>query len=370
MRRRPQTLKSQIDPLSHRQFDAVNQYLRGMDQIEKEAARVADIMRNARTILDDLDRKFEEQTGLVESDIKFLFLAAGLQCLRQYIFSNEAFRLTANEGDRLMGTFVPNAWQDILCSSVPYDAIRHVGFEENTGLSGSTHRYRTLGHDPLLGWVVGPVNIITDSLTKSDIVTTYSVRDMNICGHYPSGTSGAFSDCIHSVQSEKILLPIAVMRQAIHFGSDYFTMHGLPVPILSSLNNDIARSMVARFNIDMYSITRGVALSVLLNTIVSYVHMLFYNAKTDGSREMYEVRTRKIVTYANIVASTSNIVSVAVQYFLGNTKSLKQLDVGGLLVTLYRLFTDYRYIYQLKKEFLSRNFVELVVENKTMAGGM
>jgi hypothetical protein len=368
MRRVPQTLKSQIDPLSKRQFDAVNQLLTGMDQVEKEAARVAGVMRDARKILDDLDRQFEEQTGLIETDIKFLFLAAGLQCLRQYIFSNDAFRLTASEGDRLMEKTVPKAWQDILCSSVPYDAIHHDGFAENTGLSGSTHRYRTLGHDPLLGWLVGPVNIITDSLTKSDIITTYSVQNMNICGYYPSGTVGAFSDCIGLVQAEKKLLPIAVIRQTIHFGSDYFTKHGLPVPILSTLNNDIARSMVAQYNIDMYSITRGVALSVLLNTIISYIHTLFYDVRKDGSREMYEVRTRKVVTYANIVASTSNIVSVAVQYFLGNKKSLKQLDVGGLLVTLYRLFTDYRYVYQLKMEFLSRNFVALVVENKTMTG--
>jgi len=370
VRFRHKTLKSQIDPLSERHFQAVKKSLTDMSQIEEEAIRVASIMRNARGILDDLDRQFEEQTGLTETDMKFLFMAAGLQCLRQYIFSNDAFRLSSEKGDQLIEGYVPKAWQDILCSSVPYDAIRHVGFDESTGLSGYTHRYRTLGHDPLFGWVFGPVNIITDSLTKSDIVTTYVVRDMCICGHYPLGTIGAFNDCIHSVQTEKKLLPIAVIRQAIHFGSDYFTKQGLPIPILPTLNNDLSGFLLTKCNIDMYSVTRGATISVLINAIISYIHAIFYDSKIDGSREMYDVRTRKVVTYANVIASASNIVYVAVQCYLGDKKNaLKQLDIGGLLVTLYRLFTDYKYIYQLKTEFLSRKFVELVHKDDTLSGG-
>lgn len=360
MRRRPQTLKQQIEPLNQRRQEAITHALSGMSHIEDEADRIASLMRNARSVLDDLDRQFEEQVGLTPSDIKFLFLATGIQCLRQYIFSNDAFRLSSTDGDRMMEAIVPKRWQDILLASVPYDATRLAdGFEQSTGLGGSTHRYRTLGHDPLFGWVFGPVNIITDSLTKSNFEITYSVQNMCICGHYPAGTFGAFGDCIRLIQCEKMLLPISVMRQALHYGSDYFTKQGLPVPVLPSLNNEFAKTLVTQFNVDMYSITRGSLLSILINNIISYVHSMFYAQDRDGSSEAYAVRTRKLVTYSNIIASASNIIAVAVQDLLGNPGALKQLDVGGFLVTIYRIVTDSRYTYQLKMEFMSKRFLEI-----------
>ena len=365
MRRRTQTFQQQISPLIKCQRQTIRQALTSMNEIEVEAIRVADILRNTRAILDELDEQFEEKTSLSKMDIKFLFLATGLQCLRQYVFSNDAFRFNKHDdGDKLIGRIVPKKWHDVLLASVPYDATkRSIEFDERTGLSGFTHRYRTLGHDPILGWFFGPVNIITDSLTKSDIITTYSVTDKKISGAYQGGTFGAISDCISSINVEKKLLPVAVMRQALHFGADYFTKQGLPVPILPSLNNDMAASLVTKFNIDMYSITRGATLAILINAIIGYIHTLFYKEEHDGSPAFFEVRTRKILTYSNILASASNIIAVAVQSFMGNAAALKQLDIGGLFVTLYRILTDYRYVYQIKADFLSNQLYSTLMSD-------
>ena len=83
--------------------------------------------------------------------------------------------MTDKEGDRLkkgilnanLGDWrpVPPDVAAILTQSVPYDAVnfyspdikRQLG---NLGLSGTTHRYRTLGHDPVLprmqgNWMLG-----------------------------------------------------------------------------------------------------------------------------------------------------------------------------------------------------------------------
>ena len=35
-----------------------------------------------------------------------------------------------------------------------------------------------------MGWIFGPTNILTDSLTKSDIITTYAVNNMKIHSLY------------------------------------------------------------------------------------------------------------------------------------------------------------------------------------------
>ena len=62
--------------------------------------------------------------------------------------------------------------------------------------------------------------------------------------------------------------------------------------------------------------------------------------------KLYEVRTRKILLLSNLLASSSNLVYVAL------THDSKKLDVGGILVTITRLFSDIRFITKIKQEFI------------------
>ena len=66
--------------------------LNNMQQIAKESARVAEVAHNSRQIIEDLDAEFESQTGLKGKDIKFLFVAVGLQ-LARIIIINEVTKL-------------------------------------------------------------------------------------------------------------------------------------------------------------------------------------------------------------------------------------------------------------------------------------
>ena len=71
------------------------------------------------------------------------------------------------------------------------------------------------------------------------------------------------------------------------------------------------------------------------------------NKKVDIKRDLYEVRTRKILSYSNALATSSNIIYTAI------TKNFTKLDVGGAVVTLYRLITDYSFISKVKYEFIN-----------------
>jgi hypothetical protein len=42
-------------------------------------------------------------------------------------------------------------------------------------------------------------------------------------------------------------------------------------------------------------------------------------------------------------------------------KALSYLDIGGLLVTLYRIVTDYQFIKKIKQEFLEKEFYNIVM---------
>lgn len=329
-----------------------------LEQVEHEYQRVAELSGQAGLVINQIDKDFKEKTKLDTKDIVILFLAVGLQCARQYLLTNEKYRITANEGDKMIEGLLsplPPTWQEVLTQSVPYDAIRtgsHIS--QSTGLAGTTHRYRTLGHDPLLGWVFGTANIMTNALTKYDLETFY-VKKMVIVGHFPSGIKGMMEKAYEWGKNSPQLLIASVARQAVHFGSDYFTKQGLPVPLISTVNNELAQKMIVNWHIDMWSITRGAAVATLINQLIAVIHQLFYNSGRDGSEQLYEVRTRKILSYSNVIASGSNVIISAF------SKDMGKLDVGGMLVTLYRIVNDYRFINQVKKDFLEKELYNQIV---------
>lgn len=340
-------------------------------QVQAEYQRVTELSHNAPAVIENIDSEFKEKTKLTDGDIAFLFICVGLQCIRQYLLTNDKFRLrnmgslTASQrGDLLMegiysntvGRVAPPEWKDVLFESVPYDATRTIGGHvSESGLSGTTHRYRTLGHDPILGWLFGTANIMTNSLTKADVITTYQVKDMTLIRHYPNGTLGMLNRAGKYAMNDPLLLAAATARQAIHFGSDYFTKQGLPVPLVSTVSPDVAKNMITKGNIDMWSITRGSALAALINQLVATVHRLFYSEERDGNESMYEVRTRKILSYSNALATASNTIVVAI------TKDLNKLDVGGMLVTIHRLISDAQFIHAIKRDFLKNEIYKMVV---------
>lgn len=348
-----------------------------LTQVQDEYARVAQFSGQAGCVIDQIDRQFREKTKLSGSDTVFLFLCVALQCARQYLLTNDKLRLQDKgslksnvRGDRLMhsvydntiGNIAPPQWEDVLFQSVPYDATNLSPHVADTGLAGATHRYRTLGHDPVLGWIFGTANIMTNSLTQSDIVTTYQVSNGYIIRHYPLGTMGMLNKAVTYAQNDPMLLAASTARQAIHFGSDYFTKQSLPIPFLGTLSPEMAHRFMFPFKddnkrayIDMWSITRGATLSALINQLIATIHRLFYNEDRDGTRSMYEVRTRKILSYSNAMATGSNILVTAF------TKDLTKLDVGGALVTLYRIVSDYKFIHEIKRDFLKNEFYNIVV---------
>lgn len=99
------------------------------------------------------------------------------------------------------------------------------------------------------------------------------------------------------------------------------------------------------YGIDTASVGTEIGLSIAINTLISMVHRLSYDESVDDPK-LYEVRTRKIILYSNTIASVSNVIAAAI------TKNPKILDVGGLLVTITRLFTDIRFITRVKQEFV------------------
>jgi len=255
-------------------------------------------------------------------------------------------RLRENEG---------KSWKEILYSGVPYDVTAgSPAFGIN--MEGKYHRYKTLGHDPILGWIFGTANILTDSITLNNL-SSYRVHKGKFTDEMLF-LPQVFGESYYWIKDDYHRLPAALFRQALHYESDKYTKLGLPVPILGVFSETLAGNLYKNqydalcFARDTKIVSASAGISIIINMIIGLLHGLFYDPEVDGDREFYEARTRKVLMYSNVIASSSNVI---VAYITGNPK---QLDIGGLLVTASRLFSDIRFITKLKDEFINAQIDE------------
>ena len=329
------------------------------DKVSIEDILTQEEYQNAMRHLDSINDEFSCRTRFKKVDWEFFAIATALQCVRQYILDPwiKKMRAGASPSDEKgrKGNVEPGWYHadtdKILESRVPFDAQGYSNYSTVAGfLKGGGHRTVTLGHDPIMGWVFGTANILTNTLTRFDF---QSAHIKNIPGkgntiYALADTSRIFSACKERLMNEgwngKIAVGSAVIREAIHLKSDVNTKKSLPLPVVSVVSPEFAEKLCS-YGIDTASVGTEIGLSIAINTLISMVHRLFYDESVDNPK-LYEVRTRKIILYSNTIASVSNVIAAAI------TKNLKILDVGGLLVTITRLFTDIRFIARVKQEFV------------------
>lgn len=348
--------------------------LENMQTIIDESSRVADVAAHSEQILDEIDQRFERCTGLNKLDITFLFLAVALQIGRQYFFTKfperlgdqEAAKNTAGHNEehsnRLHKYYNPS-FDEILTNPVPFDA--NIG--ANGALAGGGymgHRVTALGHDPILGLFIGTANIATSTLTNKDLQSYHIYTNASKRDYFrnKANTGLVFSKTgdklLHQGMDGKKRVGIALVKEIIHLKSDLYTKNSLPLPLISAIDAGLATDLAER-GLDMANVItvgKQATYSILINTIIAMIHGLFYDQSIDISRNIYEVKTRKILSYSNLIASTSNLLYVGGNMLAGNEMALKNLDIGGLMVTIYRVATDAHAIRQIKSEFLENEF--------------
>lgn len=349
-----------------------------MQMIADESARVAEVAANAEQILDEIDEKFEKYTGLNKLDVSFLFLAVALQVVRQYTLTKFPERLddqtaannTIGHGEEHSNRkhrYYNPSLEEICSNPVPFDA----NFLANGALEGGGymgHRVTAIGHDPILGLIFGTANIVTSTLTNKNLQSYHIYTGYDKLGRSKDCLKNkANTGLVLSKTKDKLLheglegkekVGASLLKEIIHLRSDIYTKNSLPLPIVTVIDAGLAAELAQR-GLDMANIVtvgKQMTFSVFINTMISMLHGLFYNESVEYSRRVYEVRTRKILSYSNFIASASNLIYVGANVSLGNESARKRLDIGGLAVTLYRIATDAKFIRQVKREFIEQEF--------------
>lgn len=361
--------RKQIDATLFVLDNTLNDLQKGYD----ETVRVRNVVENTREILDDLDEQFCQKTGLTKVDMTFLFTAIGLQIARQYLLTQFPERLDNKSAAK--GTFGHGeehsnrhhkyynpSLNEIITNPVPFDA--NIG--ANGALSGGGkmgHRVTAIGHDPILGLIFGTANIATSTLTTMNFDSYHISTNANKRDYFKNHarTDLVISYTVDKMISQgmegKTIVAMSLIKEIIHLKSDINTKHSLPLPFISVINPKIA-SELASYGFDMANVVavgKQASYTMLINSIIAMLHGLFFDGESEIDKKLYEVRTRKILSYSNLVATSSNITVVAI------TKEMKKLDLGGMAVTIYRLITDAKFIKQVKQEFIFGSYKDMIM---------
>lgn len=376
---------------------------------------------------DEINGEFARVTKLTKLDISFLFLATALQCCRQYLLTNFKERLNdqdaANDAKEELksknekefaeyeGTFTREeklniknhlynpTLEEIVKNKVPFD-INFGAKEIGSDISKFGHRFSVLGHDPILGLIVGTANIATRTITDYKFQSYHvqfginkvgTVQDKITCN---AQTKLVFKYCKRKMFDEgsdlkellkkeedpinlfnegsngKLKIAVSLIKEIIHLKSDVRSTQSLPIPFISLKDPELAKQL-SDYGFDAENIAtvgKQATYSIMINSIIKMLHRLFYNQEKDINLDLYQVRTRKILLFSNLIATTSNVLIVAIGASIGAASSnpdlvknsLKKLDIGGFMVTMYRLVSDSNFILKIKQEFLENKLYEKI----------
>lgn len=381
-----------------------------IDNHSKEEKRFIDVLHNSRMILDNIEESFEKRTSLTKADVSILMIATCMQLIRILLLSK--FQEKFSDEDRMdhnnpaikekeraeMEKYKEKtkgwkskkskkgfrSWQEIAFTiKVPYDATRHSGegFHDRN-MHGGLHRVKTLGHDPVLGWLFGVANIITDTITicpeyklgEKDIripyIESYKV-DMgsDFCWKERITNWSVLTGCFESIREDRHRLYAGLFSQGLHLASDQYTKMGLPIPFLTLIDSDKAYEIYKEgydyldllYDTQVLRNTiKSASQAILINTLVGALHKFFYNPQKDKSQKLYDVRTRKIILYSNMIATSSDIIQTTLRAYVGDEYALKNFDIGGFFVTMYRLVRDVDFIMKIKEEFIYKEWDKII----------
>lgn len=374
-------IKNKISPDYHQKEKSWEDLVKQAEEHSPENVYIEDILseeelNGAYRELKDIEAEFSKKTSIFNKiDRSFLFIAAGLQVAKSLIFPyiSQSFgygnsfeqkdRLDHNDinieknireakndfRDKHLANNKAAHWINILYQTPPYDITRGSS-ELGINMGGRYHRLATLGHDPLFGWLFGTMNILTDTITFSDISTHRVTRNPLIITDETVDIFTLIKESYQAVKDDWLNLPAAIFAQAQHLKSDINTKTGLPLPVLTVFNENLANKLYREhydylcFARDAKIIGTSFIISQMIDMIIALVHSLY--RQEDCAENLYAVRTKKILLISNTIASTSTIINAVV------SKNIKNLDIGMLLSTLSHLFFDIRFIRKIKQEFI------------------
>ena len=367
--------------------------------LNQEIASISDriskrikVCENTMQILDNATVEFNNLTSILnKKDIPFFVFSVLLQGCIKYVIEvlseisdKEIAKRTPfhqDEKSNRQGTLYYTSREEIISNPVPFDAIQkehnNKWYKDNNqirpGFSGFNHRVTALGHDPLLGIVIGTANIMTSTITRNDFVCWH----INTIAHLRTAKNGGeyfayldtvcdraniieiFKSIANRIEQEGkegwITLGTALLKEIVHLFSDLPSKQGLPIPIISTFSPELARTL-SFYGLNTSTITQGGFATIFINWLIGFLHRLCKNENED--EKLYMVRTKKIIMYSDILSTVSDIGYSMFTAYMGDKNTMRKFDLGGYLVTLYQICHSSNVISEIEREFYTKRIIE------------
>lgn len=363
---------TQIQQREHATINNAETIIENTRGLVDESERVSKVARYSEKHLLEIEHAFAQATSISnKTDVIFLGIATALQCLRWVLLNKLTEKKKAGENDfekwvkdryRGADAQLPTPYYASYAyisgnPTVPYDAVAGTKMYDVGGIGGlsGNHRYKTLGHDPMLGFIFGTSNILTSTLTNNCFQTFHVMQKGNVVIGNAS-TMTMFSKVYERIVEEPKALGVAVIKQAAHIATDIYTKEGIPLPFIQMISDDAA-AFLGKYGIDTGGLLKAGAsmkLSSLIDSLIATVHGLYYN-ENECTKIQYEVRTKKILSVSKSIAEGSNILTTIL------TKKYDGLDIGGIIYTLWDLIKNIDFITDVKVEYMSSEFNKLIM---------
>lgn len=264
--------------------------------------------------------------------------------------------------------------EEIQTNPVPFDATmgaKQYKALQDFGYLG--HRGATPGHDPLFGLLFGTANIATSTLTnwRMESYHIYSgtygnasgIHDIFSCrAQTPLVFSHTFDKLLHQGMDGKIIIGASVLKEIQHLRSDLYSKNSLPLPAVSAINPTLAGELAKRgFDAaNALDIVKQFTYALAIDTLIWLIHGLYYDTSEGLTRSMYEIRTRKILIYSNLLATVSNVIVATIRQCLG-ANGVRVADWGGYINTVRHIAADAKFIREIKQDFLKNELYDRIV---------
>lgn len=307
-----------------------------------------------------INDEFAARTGLTQSDLAILSIATSIQTARWAMMPKIAGQL--GRSGKILATLSPSAMAMLeqkpdtkelaLIDETNEEFIEeaeeiHEGFKnwEEILEQKDDLPEKTFNNDSM-NWLFGIINRITGTHTDSHFASTDAVTGE------PISTAGILAEALRKIQEDPRRLTAAVYAQY----AQEQAAQGKPVDILSPVTDALQPGMQSEiFQMqaqqlasmsDLTLIGKQAALPLVVNMVVGLLHGMRYNPETDGPRQFYDARTRKIILLSNLMASGSNLA------FTIAGEQWAKLDIGGLLISGIRTIQDMAFLTNLEDHFI------------------
>lgn len=193
---------------------------------------------------------------------------------------------------------------------VPYDKMSYEGIdgvEKIAGMGGRTHRIQSFGHDPVLGFVFGILDIMRGTITG------FSYDNLT---HSHTWIHGSVNSSI-----EPINIITAILKQFGHLISDVATPMGLPAPFMTLIQGinagsfgdknrtigEIARWMYLNGYDFRHFLVSGLTPAVIEITLRAYIMLKHYSEHGDTKFNVASnPKYRTMLLMAHSIATLGN----------------------------------------------------------------